>query len=286
MTGTTPSGLAITGGTRLLGLLGDPVHHSLSPAMHNAALAVLGLDYVYVPLPVRDPDLAVVLQGLRAVGVQGLNVTIPHKQAVMPLIQTIQPVAGHMGAVNTLYPLADGGWGGTNTDAIGFQAPLQQQDWSGKTVTVLGYGGSARAVLYACQQLGFAQIQVITRDPQAVRTPLPGCSFHSWSDLPPLLPHTDLLVNTTPIGMKSSATPVERDLLATLPPAAWVYDLIYVPAPTTLLHMAQELGYHTQNGLEMLVQQGAAALSLWLGGIPVPIEIMRSAALAHVSRDG
>lgn len=271
----------------LLGLLGDPVAHSLSPVMHGAALRELGIPGVYLPLRVLAGDLEVALAGLRVLGWGGLNVTIPHKQGVMRYLTRLDPPAQAIGAVNTLYPL-EGGWGGTNTDGLGFQAPLKHEKWQGRSVTILGGGGSARAVIWGCRNLGMEPIRVIVRDPgqgQLVQEQFGGIGVGSWADLAEVLPGTDLLVNTTPVGMKDpEQTPVARDVLGLLPGWAWVYDLIYVPAPTRLLREAQALGYRTQDGLEMLVQQGAAALSLWLGGMPVPVEVMRQAAEQQLRR--
>ena len=269
----------------LLGVLGDPVSHSLSPVMHQAALRELGISGTYLPLRVASGDLGVALAGLGVLGWGGVNVTIPHKEAVIPFVSQMDPPAVAMGAVNTLYRVG-GGWGGTNTDGVGFQAPLREQDWAGKTVTILGGGGSARAVIWACQELGMSAVQVVVRDPgrgQALAAQFAGIGVYAWGDLPRLLPGTDLLVNTTPVGMKApDQTPIASALLGLLPRQAWVYDLIYVPDPTRLLMEAGALGYRTQSGLEMLVQQGAAALSLWLGGIPVPIGVMRQAVVEQL----
>jgi len=286
-------GQGISGSTRLLGVVGQPVSHSLSPAMHNAALAHLGLDYVYLPLPVAEADLAAAMAGFAALGVAGFNVTIPHKQGVMALVQSVTPEAAAVGAVNTVWPTAEG-WRGTNTDVAGFVAPLRTLDrpWGGTRAVVLGNGGAARAVVAGCSQLGMAAIQVVGRTPQRLaqfaaswqESPLlPPLTVHPFTELPALLPTADLVVNTTPVGMypHSADTPIDGAQLALLPAAAVVYDLIYRPRPTQLLALAAAMGYTPIDGTEMLVQQGAAALEIWLDQ-PAPVAVMRDALLAQL----
>ncbi|MGB3201860.1 MAG: shikimate dehydrogenase [Nodosilinea sp.] len=279
--------MPITGSTRLLGVIGDPIAHSLSPVMHNAALAELGVDMVYVAFPVAAEGLKAAIAGFAATGVQGFSVTIPHKQAIIPLLAELTPAAQAVGAVNTVW-LTEQGWAGTNTDVAGFVAPLKDwPDQSGQTVLVLGNGGAARAVVAGCGQLGFADVQVVGRSKQKlaafeqswVNSSLKSSlTTHSWADLPSLLPAADLIVNTTPLGMHTTAdqTPLTADQLALVPTTAVVYDLIYTPRPTRLLTLAAQRGLGTVDGLEMLVQQGAVALELWLQQ-PVPVATMRQA---------
>ena len=278
--------MPITGTTQLLGVIGDPIAHSLSPVIHNAALAELGADYVYVAFPVAVDVLETAIAGFAATGVQGFSITIPHKQAIVPLLAEVTAEAQAVGAVNTVWR-TEAGWAGTNTDVTGFVAPLKEQDWSGKTALVLGNGGAARAVVAGCGQLGFAVVQVVGRSVQKladfkkswVDVPLPSAlTVHGWPDLPTLLPTADLIVNTTPVGMHTTAdqTPLAIELLERAPAHAVVYDLIYTPRPTLLLSLAAQRGLNTIDGLEMLVQQGAAALEIWLQR-PVPVATMRQA---------
>lgn len=285
--------MPITGSTQLLGIIGDPVDHSLSPVMHNAALAELGVNYAYVPFPVKAESLATAVQGLAAVGVQGFSITIPHKQAILPLLATVTPEAQAVGAVNTVWRTAQG-WAGTNTDVAGFMMPLQGRHWSSSRAVVLGNGGAARAVVAGCQQLGLAQIQVVGRNRENLagfaaswaHSPLtPPLTVHGWDELPQLLPYADLVVNTTPIGMHHTAsqTPLDAEELALIPAHGLVYDLIYTPRPTRLLTLAAARGLSTQDGLEMLVQQGAIALERWLQQ-PVPVDTMRQALVAWLER--
>ena len=280
----------ISGHTALLGVLGDPVRHSLSPDMHNAALQAMGLDWVYLALPTPADQLEVVLAGLAALGCRGLNVTIPHKQAVAGLCRQLTPLAKRVGAVNTLVPLAGGGWLGTNTDVEGFLAPLRSADWRGQRAVVLGCGGSARAVVAALVELGCGEILVWGRRPEPLATFVADCR-HWAAQLRPLageeltacLGAAALVVNCTPVGMAASDCPLSTAQLDQLPRSATVYDLIYVPRPTALLQAAARRGCRSIDGLEMLVQQGAAALRLWSGEADVPVGAMRAAAEAALA---
>lgn len=279
----------ITGNTKLLGVIGHPVEHSLSPAMHNAAITHLGLDYVYLPLPVKPEDLEVALNGFAAIGLKGFNVTIPHKQAILPLLTEVSQTAQAVGAVNTVWRTEDLLWAGTNTDVEGFIAPLKtyKRDWSQKIAVILGNGGAARAVVAGCAQLGCAEIHITGRNLLKLQqfsnswsnSPISfNLHVHSWEKLPELIAHADLLVNATPIGMYPDvkASPLSAGEIAQLPVGAIAYDLIYTPSPTQFLQQAQKQRAITIDGLEMLVQQGAAALKIWLQQ-PVPVEIMRQA---------
>lgn len=280
----------ITGKTKLLGVIGHPVEHSLSPVMHNAALAQLGLDYAYLPFPIAPDNLEVAIAGLASIGIVGFSVTIPHKQAIIPLLDEISPVAQAIGAVNTVTRRGNQ-WVGTNTDIEGFISPLQttyQQDWTQKIAVILGNGGAARAVVAGCHQLGFAEIHVVGRNVQRLEefrhswensTVGENLQVHSWDHLAKLIPQANLLVNTTPIGMypKIDESPLIIEELADLPEGAIAYDLIYIPQPTQFLQKAQQQGAIAIDGLEMLVQQGVAALKIWLQQEDIPVDIMRQA---------
>jgi shikimate dehydrogenase len=285
----------ITGKTKLLGVIGHPVEHSLSPVMHNAAIAKLGLDYIYLPFPIAPENLEVAIAGFAAVGVVGFSVTIPHKQAIMPFLSEITPIAQAIGAVNTV-SRQDHKWVGTNTDIEGFIAPLQttyQQDWSHKTAVILGNGGAARAVVAGCHQLGLAKIHVVGRNVQKLQafcdswsnSPIKeNLQVTTWYELAKLIPQADLLVNTTPIGMYPQLyeSPLSADEIKNLPPGAIAYDLIYIPQPTQFLQLAEKHGAIAIDGLEMLVQQGVAALKIWLQQEIVPVDVMRQALKNHL----
>lgn len=277
--------MQITGKTKLIGVIGDPVEHSLSPLMHNSAIERMGLDYVYVPLPVKGENLEKALGGFEAIGLVGFNVTIPHKQAILPLLSEISPVARMVGAVNVVWR-KQGQWIGANTDVEGFIAPLKtlRREWKRITPVILGNGGAARAVVVGCARLGCPEIIVVGRDrqklerfEQSFKIDLKICTF---SELAESISKTELLINTTPVGMYPDIdrSPVDESLMALLPPGAIAYDLIYNPKPTRFLKLAQNRGAIAIDGLEMLIGQGAAALEIWLGQ-PVPIEVMRQALL-------
>jgi shikimate dehydrogenase len=279
----------ITGSTKILGVMGYPIEHSLSPVMHNAVLRQLGANYVYVPLAVPPADLAGVLGSLRAIDCRGFNVTIPHKQAVMAHLSEISEVARSIGAVNTVWP-TELGWAGTNTDILGFLLPLRSLPRP-ETVVILGGGGAARAVIAGCMQLGCADIWVVGRDLgklAALGTNWPQVKLQEWSKLDDFLPLADLVVNCTPIGMfpQVEASPLSVQQIELLRVGAIVYDLIYTPRPTKLLQMAEAGGCQSIDGVDMLVGQGAAALELWLGqGTPIAfsaseaIELMRASLI-------
>jgi len=287
--------MMIDGATKLLGVIEYPVAHSLSPAMHNAAIAHLNANYIYLPLPVKPENLRVAIDGFRAIDLQGFSITIPHKQAIMPMLAEVSDIAQAIGAVNTVYP-TERGWGGTNTDITGFLSPLlNRQDWSQTTAVVLGNGGAARAIVMGCRQLGCAQIQVVGRNWQKLQdfrvswtdSPLAvsNLSVHRWEELPKLIPQADLLVNTTPIGMHPQVadSPLTGEEAQKIKQGAIAYDLIYTPRPTQFLQQAEVRGAIAIDGLEMLVQQGAVALELWLNQA-APVEIMRQALLNHLER--
>lgn len=281
----------ITGTTKLLGVIGHPVEHSLSPIMHNAAIAFMGIDYTYLPFPIAPQNLQAALDGFAAIGVMGFNVTIPHKQAIMPLMSEVSSLAEAVGAVNTVIR-QNNRWIGTNTDVEGFIAPLQttyNRDWSQTTAVILGNGGAARAVVAGCAQIGCASIHVVGRD--MAKLEAFGSSWsnsalgknlkvHHWDLLPKLIPQANLLVNTTPIGMyphvdESPLSQEEIKNLSNDAGSAIAYDLIYTPNPTQFLQFARKSGAIAIDGLEMLVQQGAAALKIWIEQDIVPVDVMR-----------
>ncbi|MBE9065847.1 shikimate dehydrogenase [Leptolyngbya cf. ectocarpi LEGE 11479] len=288
--------MTIKGTTQLLGVIGHPVKHSMSPVMHNAAIATLGLDYVYLPFPIAPEQLRTAIDGFAAIGLQGFNITIPHKQTIMPLLSEVSDVARAIGAVNTVW-WSDRGWCGTNTDALGFMGPLKslqpdlERTWSQTPAIILGNGGAARAVVAACQQLGCPKIWVVGRSAEKLAafanswpTPPPNLSVHLWTNLDELLPQAGLVVNSTPVGMAPNvdASPLSPDQIARLPDHAIAYDLIYTPRPTLFLQRAIDRELIAIDGLEMLVQQGAAALEIWTQQTP-PVDVMRQALCTYLT---
>ncbi len=268
----------ISGKTKLLGIIGDPIEHSLSPVMQNEALSHLDLDFVYIPFPVKVANLGQVLAGFEAIGLVGFNATIPHKQAIIPFLNEVNPTAKAIGAVNTVW-WSERGWQGTNTDVIGFISPLKriERNWNKVKPVILGNGGAARAVVAGLAELGCSQINVVGRNKDKLAQfwqswqDSPKISallkIHYWENLPSLVAEADLLVNTTPIGMypHGDRSPISPEIMSKIKPKAIAYDLIYTPSPTKFLQLAQTQGSTIIDGLEMLVQQGAAALEIWVG---------------------
>ena len=286
---------AITGSTQIVGLLGWPVSHSLSPAMHNAAFAHLGLDWRYVPLPVdpaRPSAIPQAVAGLPALGLRGANVTVPHKQAVMGCVDRLTLAAQAIGAVNTLVVEKDGSLLGDNTDAAGFIGDLRDHgvELQDRHVLVLGAGGSARAIVYGLAQAGVARIAIANRTVEtaqalaaALQPHAQGCPLTAFAlpaDLPGLAAQADIVVNCTSLGMTpnvdTSPWPQELPFRS----GQIVYDLVYNPADTGLLKQAADAGAQAIGGLGMLVWQGAFAFERWTG-TPAPVDIMRAAAEAH-----
>lgn len=273
--------------TQVVGVVGYPVRHSLSPRMHNAALAHLRLNWVYLAFEVAPNYLHDAIGGMRALKFRGLNLTIPHKEPACALVDRLSSQAQAIGAVNTLF--WDGAYLiGDNTDAEGFLRALQKEaiDPAGQTVLVLGAGGSARAVVYALSQRG-AQVWLANRHPERAHQLAqiyPVESVLEWEPqaLRRILPKVDGVVNCTPLGMHphpNRMPPVELEALSS---HAWVCDLVYRPVETRLLQSARAHQLKAVSGLGMLVWQGALALERWTG-MPAPIEVMKQAVLTEDS---
>ncbi len=298
----SPPPLVVRGTTRLLGLLGDPVGHSLSPAMHNAALSTIGCDAVYLALPVKPENLEAAIDGLKAVDFLGANVTLPHKTAVMALFERrgyeLSPLARTLGAVNTIVHRHDGTLYGDTTDAAGFIAAFEDahRSFDGRAVAILGNGGSARTIATGLPMMrAVTRVTVVARNPakaealvaeiraalqdpanQAVARDVPVAAV-SFADYPALADQHDVVVNTTSVGMHPGveATPLSAHALKA---GQIVYDIVYNPAETRLLREARARGCAVLNGLGMLVHQGKVAFELWMkeAGQPdavVPVEV-------------
>ncbi len=278
----------ITGKTKLSGLLGWPIGHSVSPTMHNAAAAALDLDWVYVPLPVRPEALPLALGGLAALGFRGVNVTVPYKAAVLPYLDAVYPVAQAIGAVNAIV-ISDGLLTGFNTDWSGFLSDLEDNDVDvrGRDCIVLGAGGAARAVVYALARNG-ARITVLARrEEQATHladelgqdapAPIAAGALTRVAGVVRAA-RRPLIVNATPLGMAGGTYADQSPWPdAPLPADAFVYDLLYNPPLTPLLRAARVAGCRSANGLGMLVNQAAEAFELWTSRRP-DREVMRRAA--------
>ncbi|SNB45844.1 shikimate dehydrogenase [Geobacter sp. DSM 9736] len=280
----------ITGSTRILGIIGWPVEHSLSPFMQNAALRQLGLDWVYVPFPVAPELLGQAVAGLRALNVAGFNVTIPHKSSIIPYLDALSPEASLIGAVNTVKREEDR-LVGYNTDCTGFISSLRRDlglEPEGARVVVVGAGGAARAAVTGLCQESVSSLLLVNRTEERgeelirrVRTEFPhiqlrSASLRSLQD-GDVLASADLIVNTTSIGMGGSS--FSGFDLSSMKSGGGVYDMVYVPAETPLLAAARGLGLKTANGLGMLAAQGEAALRLWTGA-EIPADCMKKALLS------
>jgi shikimate dehydrogenase len=273
--------------TRLVGLIGYPVGHSRSPAMQQAAFDALGIPAHYVLWETPPETLAERIASLRAPEVLGANVTIPHKTAVVPLLDALAPSALQAGgAVNTIVRGADGRLTGHNTDVTGVLRVLDSHGagGAGQSALVLGAGGAARAAWAAAHERRMT-LRVAARHPSAAREALSALGLSSAETIPldapdelaKALATSSILINATSVGMGDPlASPLSAELLAHLPPTALVFDMVYAPPETALLRMAQARGLLVVRGLEMLLEQGAAAFELWTGS-PAPIAVMRAA---------
>lgn len=274
-----------TGNTKNLGVIGDPILHSLSPVMHNQALLAANLDYVYIAMQVKSHVLTEAVNGLRSLNFRGFNVTIPHKTNILPLLDTLDEDAQAIGAVNTVVN-DNGCLKGYNTDVFGFVSALEKHGFSiaGKKVVVLGAGGAARAVIWGLIKQHAARLTIGVRNPDKAADLV--TYFRKYMDIRLFhwqqesftaeLVQADLLVNTTPLGMFPHGDAMPPVPWEQLNPAAFVYDIIYTPTKTLFLQKAAEYGHPILNGEEMLVGQGAAAFKLWTGQEP-SAEVMLTA---------
>jgi shikimate dehydrogenase len=264
--------MAINGKTVLYGILGNPVTHSLSPAMHNAALAASTIDAVY--LPFHAPDIAAAVTGIRGLGVQGVSVTIPHKETVMELLDSIDPVAEKIGAVNTIMN-QNGVLKGLNTDWLGATSALEEEiDLSGATAVILGAGGSARAIGFGLLERG-ADFVLCSRTESRGRALADelGCPWITLNATEQLA--GDILINATSVGMVPHIenSPLPEGIVKRF---KVVMDIVYAPMKTRLLQEAEIEGCTIINGLEMLLYQGVAQFELWTGKT-APVSVMRQA---------
>jgi shikimate dehydrogenase len=268
----------ISGATRVTGIIGWPVGHSLSPAMHNAAFAALGLDWAYVAFPVAPERVREAVRGLAAAGVAGLNVTIPHKQAVLEDCSAVSDAVAAIGAANTLVPDGAGGWCADNTDALGFLRALDEAAplaLDGASVLVIGAGGAARAVVFALRQRG-ARVRVANRT-RAKAAVLGDPVEFSRAALEEAASQSSMVVNCTSLGLHDDGVPDELPIDA-LGPERVVVDVVYRPGGTAWLAAAEGRGARCVDGLGMLLHQGAAAFAQWTGQEP-PIRVMREALM-------
>ncbi len=280
--------------TRAVGVIGWPVEHSLSPAMHNAALREMGLNWVYLAFAVEPELVGEAVRGVRGLRLVGLNVTIPHKSAVIDHLDEIDDTAAALEAVNTIVLQPDGLLVGHNTDAPGFIRSVQEagHDVSGMRVAVIGAGGASRSIAYACATSGASAISIINRTPlraERVAEMVREAADFDALDAGPLdgefaqeaVTRADLVVDCTSVGMypHHDVEPVISPQW--LRPGQVVVDLTYNPIDTAILKAARAVGADTVDGAGMLVHQGAISLQHWSGQEP-PVETMRAALLEQL----
>ena len=280
----------ISSKTSFIALIGNPVSHSLSPIIQNAALQYLDLDLIYIAIPCKDADLKLVLDSFKKINCKGLNITIPHKEKVFDLCSEISPIANKLKAINTLKLNSEKEWSATNTDVEGFTYPLKTLNLSKKNSVVLGSGGAARSVIEGLINLNLSTISVISRNKSSLDELIKNFDNHfqlqgllsNDNQAQNLIQEADLIVNTTPVGMKT--TKYENNILPygeafwrSLNSQTIVYDLIYNPAPTPLLKFSAKKGCMTIDGLQMLVAQGMKSISFWTDGLEVPFHVMNDA---------
>ena len=277
---------SISGATEIYGLIGDPVEHSYSPRMMNAAFSSMNLDARYLAFQVKTEEVSEAIEGIRALNVAGVNVTVPHKSSVIPYLDEVTPIAKKIGAVNTISNVK-GHLTGTNTDFSGFIRSLKTLNFfpKNKTIAILGSGGSSRALLAGFADAGAFRVIVHNRTAERAenlvtefsqyfpQTKLKAVSLQTIHETP-----LDLLVNTTTVGMFSSDIPVD---LKECRKIGLLADIIYSPRQTSLLKQAEELGITAVNGIGMLLYQGCDAFTFWTGK-RAPEEVMRNQLLSLI----
>ncbi len=285
----------ISGKTQICGVIGDPIEHTMSPVMHNAAFRELGLDYVYVAFRVKSEELARAIEGMRALNIKGLNVTLPHKVSIIPLLDELDPLAEKIAAVNTVVN-KDGSLKGYNTDATGFLQALRDKGLEprGKKVVILGAGGASRAISFTLAESG-ANLVILNRREELDWAKELARNLSSVfgkeiraleleeANLRIALDKAKVIVNATRVGMSPNidATPVPAKLLR---PGLVVFDIVYNPLKTKLATEAAQAGAETIMGLDMLVWQGALAFEMWTGQ-KAPVGLMKKEAIKVLKSD-
>lgn len=266
--------MEISGNTEVIAIFGHPVSHSLSPALHNAAFRQMGLDFCYIALDVHPSELRAAVEGVRAMNFAGLNVTVPHKEAIMPMLDKVDPEASFIGAVNTIVN-RNGKLIGYNTDGRGFMRSLEEEsvDVAGKKVFLVGAGGAARAVSWYLAESG-SDLSIYNRTAEKAELLVNdlAINFKNVRNAEGFdeLGEADIVINSTSLGLKPG-DPLPFDPSG-LQPGAVVVDLIYQDTP--LIQEARRKGYKTLNGLGMLLWQGVLASEIWTGQAP-PHEHMK-----------
>ena len=270
---------AISAATRVVGVIGSPVRHSLSPALHNAAFAAAGLDWCMLAFEVAPGEWAVAVAAMRALGIAGFAVTMPHKADVATAVDELDPAAAALRSVNTIVLRPDGTTFGASTDGGGFVDSLAAAGYevAGRRVVVLGAGGAARSIVVALGVAGAADVAVVNRtiaDAGQAAALTPQARVGTADDVA----GADLVVNTTSVGMGTEELPLDASLLHD---RLTVADIVYHPLETALLRSARERGLRIVDGLGMLVHQAVRQQQLWTGRRPDPA-VLRAAAVAEL----
>jgi len=272
-----PSGKAITSRTKLLGVIGHPISHSMSPLMWNTALQELGLDYIYVAFDVHPENLEKAIDGIRSLGIKGVNVTLPHTSTIIKYIDEVDSFAVKLGAINTIKN-EDGVLKAKNTDAGGAKKSLLDRgcNINGKNILILGSGGVSRAIAYILAEeankivltdvIKERAINVSKEIRSNMKVDIEGVLSNN-KNLEEYLKNADIVINATPIGMhpNEDETPIPQDLLRD---NLFIFDVIYNPLETRLMKEAAEIGCETLGGLDMLINQGVLAFEWWLNKTP------------------
>ncbi len=263
--------------TRIAAVIGDPVRHSLSPRLHNAGFAALGLDWFYVACPVAKGQAAQAIEAMRTLGIEGLSVTMPHKKSVAVAVDDLSPTAAKLGAVNCVRRDGDR-LIGENTDGIGFVDSLRSQlqmDPDGLTIVIVGAGGAARSIALAMAEHG-AQVGIFNRTARSAEEVVEIVGAASSVVQEEAIRDADVIVNATPLGMSNDSLPFDPSLLSK---GQSLIDLIYEPEKTALLVEAESLGVKTLNGVGMLLHQAGAQFQLWTGCEPPLREMAQAVGL-------
>jgi shikimate dehydrogenase len=284
----------ISGKTKICAIIGDPIDHTMSPPMHNAAYKELGLDYIYLPFKVQKEHLKQAVEGLKALNVRGFNVTMPHKVSIIPMLDGLDPLAEKIGAVNTVVN-DNGVLTGHNTDGLGVLKALLEKgiEPEGKKVVVIGAGGASRAISYVLAQRG-ARLTILNRKLELDWADKIAASIKQdlgaavkvmelgFKQLQSALAGADILINATSVGMSPdvSSSLVPAELLKS---SLTVFDVIYSPLKTKLLREAEAAGCRIIGGVDMLVWQGILCFEKWTGQ-PAPLETMRREAIRLLER--
>ena len=261
---------------KIYGVIGDPIAQSMSPIMHNQEIESCQIHAVYHPFHIKPENLQQAIAGMKAIGIQGFNVTAPHKTAIMPLLDSIDPLAKAIGAVNTVVREEDGSYRGYNTDGNGYIASLQEawkEDLTNERVLIIGAGGAARAIYYSLVAKGVKNVDICNRSIDNAQKLIDECPYAGHSQALSLqiaeekLDQYSLIIQTTSIGMYPNIleSPIKIDQLSS---DAFVSDIIYNPFETQILKEAKQKGAGIQNGLGMFVYQGALAFEYWFNREP------------------